>query len=515
MKTLLLILVSAVAIASAADSFDWDGLSAFRQKLRGKAENCPNRPDLPPFQMPLPSSVVTDIVQLLEDNTLAPCTAEAHSPSSTAISGGVILQGTRTYFNSGCASKKAPSTPPTSDTIYRIASVTKTFACETVLKALKDGLIRSIDDEVRRYVPEFSIINPSLEQPTFRQMMSQLSGLPRSAPCLGDCNETTATMLQRIRYLAVEFPLNQEPSYSNLAYSLLGNLIAERLYKTNWLTFLKVNITGPLGMSSTGGEFSPDVLARMATEYKTDGSVPPLAVLGWRTPGGGLYSTAKDVGTWVEYLLSDWWKCPQRRHMMQNIHWNADMSTGWSAPWELISSSGFTVRTKYGAIDGVSAVMAMVPELDFGFWILWNGEGIDSNDLAKQISDIAIPPIVDMFAAQQVASWPSPTPEFGSIYIGDYKAEGPVLASIYALVNGSHAVLKLKITDPLGFVLDLYLKPSADKQKYQMWADRSKFPCDATQGGIDLAWVDFSRSPTDNKARFIAPGILWGYFNKS
>lgn len=55
--------------------------------------------------------------------------------------------------------------------------MTKIFPVLMMFLAYQNGLIRSMDDEVNMYVPEFSIVNPfSSESITWRQLASQLSG---------------------------------------------------------------------------------------------------------------------------------------------------------------------------------------------------------------------------------------------------------------------------------------------------------------------------------------------------
>lgn len=69
---------------------------------------------------------------------------------------------------------------------------------------------------------------------TFRQIASQLSGLPRECPCVLPCNvnnsfyfsnffqETSETMFERIAEQYLIFPPYTRPSYSNLGFSILG-----------------------------------------------------------------------------------------------------------------------------------------------------------------------------------------------------------------------------------------------------------------------------------------------------
>jgi CubicO group peptidase (beta-lactamase class C family) len=192
---------------------------------------------------------------------------------------------------------KKTKKPTLSDTIYLVASVSKTFVMEQTVRAYLDGKISSLDDDVCRYVPDFVINNPfavgaqmsnvarakSAEKearrracgsgaPTFRAMLSHLSGLSREAPCndVFCLNTDTATILARLRHMSLVRAPETYPSYSNLAFALLGNLISERLYNETFEHTL-ARITRGLAMKWTGVNITNEVMERMAVAYQIDG----------------------------------------------------------------------------------------------------------------------------------------------------------------------------------------------------------------------------------------------------
>ena len=75
--------------------------------------------------------------------------------------------------------RRAPATP---DTLYRIASITKTFTA-TALLQLRDAGKLQLDDPLARHLPWFDIASPHAEAPpiTIRHLLTHTAGLPREA----------------------------------------------------------------------------------------------------------------------------------------------------------------------------------------------------------------------------------------------------------------------------------------------------------------------------------------------
>ena len=223
------------------------------------------------------------------------------------------------------------ATVPTADTPFRIGSITKVFAALLTLAAyqgphisflqftspLIDGLLSSLDDPVAKYYsafqpqPPLSNPNQKIDPITFRHLLSQLSGLQREVNCDDVCNITTAQAVATISSSNLLWPPNTRPSYSNLGFALLGNLVAETFYGLDFETAVNKRIISPLGLQNTGVTITPAyaprfansalglntcrVAARMPVGYAPDGSTEPLMDIGWITPAGQMYSSTKCV----------------------------------------------------------------------------------------------------------------------------------------------------------------------------------------------------------------------------
>lgn len=482
---------------------------------------CRSSPPVPPRKdiQQFNTSCMNELLDYLQDNTLGPCKEGPHSPSSTALSGAFILGGEIHHFNYGCVSKSKPNTPPTNKSIYRLASNSKPFAVETVIKAYLDGKIHSFDDELREYFNDFYIPNPfGSSQPTFRQMMSQMGGIPREGPCQG-CNISTSEMLSRLaKYDRLLMPAWTYPSYSNLAFGILANLVSERLYNKPWSELLDEDITKPLGMHSTGINYTSSVLSRMVTNYLTDGSEAPFYETGWLAPAGGVYSTSEDMALWVRHFLDEWKDDSPlgqlRRNMMIQLHENPGGYSGFSTPWEIISSHGYLVRTKSGDLPGLESFISMVPELDFGLVLLWNGAGIGQLRVGLHIFDSVIPVLTKQYSEYQRKSFPQVSRSFTDQYFGVYHSTGEDgseakvnFTEIAGLENVQVATITTGPEVGLGKLPLLPRNSTDDMYEFQIFMLRENAPCFDTEVNAELGeWVQFHTLPNGTRT-FTIPGL--------
>ena len=118
------------------------------------------------------------------------------------------------------AEKKVEATP---DTQYAVASITKTFTAVSVMQ-LRDAGRLDLEEPLSRYLPE-----AAHGSPTLRRMLAHASGLQREPP--GEVWETLEfpgeeELLGRLAEAEQVLPPRAAWHYSNLAYALLGHVVA-------------------------------------------------------------------------------------------------------------------------------------------------------------------------------------------------------------------------------------------------------------------------------------------------
>ena len=315
---------------------------------------------------------------------------------------------------------------PDNGTVYRIGSITKVFVVLMVYKLYEDGLIDSLDDSLCKYAPQFYIQNPFTGQNvTIRQITTQMSGLPREAPCFFFCNVTTEHQLMLLRNRSLVVPPWTVPSYSNLGYALLGRLLPERLLQTTFERWVEENILKPLNMTETGFRITEDVQRNLAFPHFKNGTIMPFMKLGWLAPAGEMYSSLNDLTKFGKLFTQPSKQNLLRPSSLREMMLPADIATDgrtlWGAPWEIEFFKHFPIRGKGGTIDSYTGIFSVVPELQLGMTLLIGSKDFATEDafpskMAHDIYNTLIPAVnKTLFELQTSSTFRNPRP-----YVGNY-----------------------------------------------------------------------------------------------
>ena len=319
---------------------------------------------------------------------------------------------------------KQPEMKPNGSTVYRIGSVTKVFAVLLMYKLYEEGKISSLDDPLSKYAPDFAIRNPyTNENITLREIASQMSGLPREAPCMYSCDNTTsAEQLALLKNRTLVLPPWNTPSYSNLGYALLGRLLTENLLNQTFESWALENIIKPLGMVNTGFEITDEVQKNMAFPYLPGGKRMPFMNIGWLAPAGQIYSTIDDLAKlgmmFAQPDKQKLFKPATVREMMTPKDITPDGFTVWGSPFEMVFKEHVLVRGKGGNIDTYSAAFSVIPELALGANILISTMyylQADTSQVSTLLYDLLVPRLNEtLFEIQRASHFPvDPTPFIG------------------------------------------------------------------------------------------------------
>lgn len=190
--------------------------------------------------------------------------ARNHFPG---IAWGLVVDGKLVQTGSEGYTDLAKKTPVTSSSLFRIASMTKSFTAMAILKLRDEGKLR-LDDPAYLYVPEMRKFKyPTADSPhiTVRQLMMHAAGFPEDNPWgdrqLADTNKDLSKLLED--NLAFSNPPGIAFEYANLGFALLGRIITKVSGKP-YQRYLRESVWLPLGMPTTEWEFAnvaPDKLA--------------------------------------------------------------------------------------------------------------------------------------------------------------------------------------------------------------------------------------------------------------
>jgi CubicO group peptidase (beta-lactamase class C family) len=202
--------------------------------------------------------------------------------------------------------------PPDADTVFRIASMTKSFTASAIL-ALRDDDVLKLDDPAEEYVPElrgWPPVTPDSVRVSIRHLLTMTAGFPTDDPW-GD-RQQGLPLEDFASFLAAGVRFNWAPGtrfeYSNLGYAILGRVITA-VTGAAYPDYIRHRLLHPLGMTRTGFE---------AEEFETPGQAtgPAGTARGYRrtpdgwaevafdpagafAPMGGIFSCVRDLARWV------------------------------------------------------------------------------------------------------------------------------------------------------------------------------------------------------------------------
>jgi CubicO group peptidase (beta-lactamase class C family) len=266
-------------------------------------------PSLPPprFNDPQRKAKLLAVVPQL-DAHFADYVASTLTPG---LAVGLVVDGELVWSKGYGVRDVTTNGPVDADTIFRLASVTKSFTSAAILQ-LRDAGKLSLDDPAEKYVPELAgVVYPTRDSPriTIRDLLRHSAGLPHDAPLRDDVANpaSDAEMLASLQGVTLDFPPGSGWSYSNLGYQLAA-IIVTRVSGTSYADYLASRLFRPLGMTSTSFDPPPD---RLAAGYvrKGDGvEHPAMWKLGRaaRAASGGLFSSVRDLARYATLQLSAW-----------------------------------------------------------------------------------------------------------------------------------------------------------------------------------------------------------------
>jgi len=192
---------------------------------------------------------------------------------------------------------------PDFSTVFRIASMTKSFTASAVLLLRDRGQLR-LDDPVTEYLPVTQVDGPPI---TVRDLLTMNAGLPTDDPW-GDRMESLP-YADFDAMVAEGLSFTHTPrtgfEYSNAGYALLGRVIT-RVSGVDYLNFVRTELLEPLGMLDSRFDAADVPTAQRAIGYaQFDSGLTPLPIVqpGAFSAMGGLHSTTADLQKWVNGFL--------------------------------------------------------------------------------------------------------------------------------------------------------------------------------------------------------------------
>lgn len=225
---------------------------------------------------------------------------------------GLVVDGKLVHTGSMGYADIDKKTPATIQSLFRVASMSKSFTAMAILQ-LRDAGKLSLDDRADAYIPELKnakLLTADSPPITLRHLLTHAAGFPEDNPW-GD-RQLDITHDEFLKFLQSPISFSNAPGvafeYSNLGFALLGYII-EKVSGKTYQHYINENILTPLGMTHTKWEYAEVPAARLAHGYRwREGTWAEVPLLHDGVYGamGGLISSIEDYSKYVAYHMAAW-----------------------------------------------------------------------------------------------------------------------------------------------------------------------------------------------------------------
>lgn len=359
------------------------------------------------------------------------------------------------------AANRENGTAPDVSTLYRVASITKTFTAAAILK-LRDAGRLSLDDPLHVHLSEFAEgreRSGGIEQVTLRRMLSHHAGLTTEAPL--PCWDalvfpTRHELLDVLPRLEVVIPPASAFKYSNLAFGLLGEVVT-RTAGVPYEDYLRSEFLVPLGMSASGLRISPQQQSRLAVGYSPQPGGgfehAPQVQLEGLAACGQLYSSIEDLARWIALQFRT--GTAQRKPVLagstlDEMHrpqfLEPDWSVGYCLGWRATRTGNHVYHGHGGGIPGFASYLLFSKPYRLGVILLsnvWPHPGL--LNAATEIAEFLIECGWPAHAGPEPAA---PAPQGAERLVGLYEARPRIYVRV-SLRAGRLCLEKTSLSDYL------------------------------------------------------------------
>lgn len=255
--------------------------------------------------------------------------ADNHLPG---LAYGVVVDDSLLFFGGCGTTNLARGDSLTRQSLFRIASMSKSFTAMAILKLRDKGKL-SLSDPLHNYLPELdqlTYLTADATPVTLENLLTMTAGFPEDNPWgdrfLDIPDEVLIELVKQGISFSTVTSLRYE--YSNLGYGLLGQVI-KRVSGKPFQEYITANILHPLGMNQTFWEYSEIPVNQLAQGYRwEDEQWKSEALLHDGAFGamGGLITSIEDFSKYIGFHLSAWPprsdpdKGPVKRSTLREMH---------------------------------------------------------------------------------------------------------------------------------------------------------------------------------------------------
>jgi CubicO group peptidase (beta-lactamase class C family) len=275
-------------------------------------------------------------------------------------------------------------TPATANTVYKIASVSKSIMGVATMLLAEDGKL-NLDDTIDRYFPDAPEAWKSI---TVRNLVTHTSGIVEDPPGFTPFKQQSDLAVVKSLYsVPLLFKPGERWSYSNAAYFAIADIIRQAS-GMSWPDFATARLFRPLGMVATRVTTTTEVVPHRAEGYIwNEGRFTRTEDWVAVRPSGAFLSTVLDLSKWEAAL--------RQRRLLKPSSWDqvlapVRLTNGKTHPYGL----GFFLdpwqghrRIHHdGGLPGFETIFEHFPDNGLSVLMILNTDEIDHHRLAHAIA---------------------------------------------------------------------------------------------------------------------------------
>ncbi|MCI2227691.1 serine hydrolase [Polaribacter sp. MSW13] len=317
-----------------------------------------------------------------------------------AISIGVFKDNT-TYTKYYGEVDKGKGNKANNNSIFEIASVTKTFTAYITAQAVLEGKL-SLNDDIRKYLDgSYSNLQFNNRPILIKDIVTHTTGIKRASfsKTLAKMFSIDATEDERkavTKYSKTDFikdlknyqlkaTSGKEYNYSGFVAPELLAIILEKVYQKPYSKLIEEYILQKAQMNHTSLRVANENKQYLLNGYTDNNQIVKPLQMPLTGAGGGLKSTVPDMLKYVEFLLDD--NNPVVKEMKRPLFYDEKEGDQYGYFWMV---EGDDLMLLNGGTGGNTNWLVLLPKINTGFTVSFNYNGDSAGNSINTIASLLI-----------------------------------------------------------------------------------------------------------------------------
>ncbi len=290
--------------------------------------------------------------------------------------------------------------PITAETLFHMCSITKPFVATSIMQLWERGKV-DLEAPVVKYLPHFKMADPRYATITVRQMLSHISGMPDVEDYEWDKPQFDDGALERyvrsLTNLNLLFPPGAQYRYSNIAFEILGDLVA-KVSGDTFEGYVQKHILDVAGMRKSTLLFREADPKLMAAGHVLEKYEPVVSKVypynRAHTPSSDLHSNVVDMSRWAMINLNRGELDGKRilKSSTYDVMWKpaGENYSNVGISWHLGTFHDHATVSHGGSDTGFRTDLMMIPDRKAAVVCMSNSGWFTPNKISRAALEVAL-----------------------------------------------------------------------------------------------------------------------------